>query len=151
MNKPNPSQNQPLIHDNAAIIDLPLYLLITIIIGLIALGSIFSMMVLPTFFTPKPIVTATPLITTINHSNETIHYHIHIISEDHHPIANAHVIIKNTNTIATNTTNTSGQTTIPIQPTIPPGLHETYFDVIVKPPTSQQVTKHHLLKVILRR
>jgi flagellar basal body-associated protein FliL len=150
MNKANSTPKQTIKGNNTAVIDVPLYLLITIIIGLIALGSIFSMMILPTFFTPKPIVTATPLITTINQSNETIHYHFYIHSEDHQPITNAHIIIKNTDTIATNTTNKSGQTTITVQPTIPRGLHETYFDVIVKPPTNQRVTKNHLLKVILR-
>jgi hypothetical protein len=144
-----PSSSSIHNHDSA-VIDLPMYLVITLIIGLVALGSILSMIVLPSFFAPTPQISADPLVAIINSSDASINYHIHVTSVENSPIEDAHVIIKNTNVIATNKTNTSGWTTVSVQPKIPSGLHETYFDVIVKSPSYQQVTYNHMLKVILR-
>jgi len=134
-----------------AVIDLPMYLVVTIIIGLIALGSILSMMVVPPFFTETPIVTIEPLVTTVNASNSPITYYVKVNTPDHQPIRNAHVILRESNTIAVNTTNSSGETRVSIQPVIPVGLHEVYLDVIVKTNRYGSVTNADLLKVILRR
>lgn len=134
-----------------AVIDLPMYLVVTIIIGLIALGSILSMMVIPPFFTATPVVIIDPVVTTVNASNSSITYYVKVNTPDHQPIRNAHVIIKESTTIAINTTNASGETRVRIQPEIPSGLHEIYLDVIVKTNNYQTLTNTDLLKVILRR
>ncbi|MBS3749293.1 MAG: hypothetical protein KGY65_05655 [Candidatus Thermoplasmatota archaeon] len=134
-----------------AVIDLPMYLVVSIVIGIIALGSILSMMVIPSFFSETPIVTIEPLVTTVNASNSSITYYVQVNTLDHQPIRNAHVIIKESNTIAVNTTNSSGETRVNIRPMIPAGLHEVYLDVIVKTNRYESFTNTDLLKVILRR
>ena len=140
-----------LSNSTDAVIDLPMYLVVTIIIGLIALASILSMMVFPPFFTETPVLIIDPVVTTVNASNSSITYYVKVNTPDHQPIRNADVIIKESNTIAINSTNASGETTISIQPEIPLGLHEIYLDVIIKTNNYQTLTNTDLLKVILRR
>lgn len=139
-----------LTEDDNAVIDLPLYLVITLIIGLFVLGSILSMIFIPTFFTPHPIISVSPVLTPINNTTASIQYQITVHTPEQTPITNAHVIIKNQDTIATNTTNNTGMATIVIHPIIPPGLHETYFDVIVRTASYQPFHHQNMLKVILR-
>lgn len=141
--------NMPSITQTEAVIDLPMYLVVTIIIGIIALGSVLSIMVLPSFYTSNPIVTVDPLIASVNNSTDTITYYVQVNTQDHQPIGDAHVIIKHLSTINANTTNSSGQTSITIQPKIPRGLHETYLDVTVKASGYPTITNTKMLKVIL--
>jgi hypothetical protein len=141
--------NMSSIAQTKAVIDLPMYLVVTIIIGIIALGSVLSIMVLPSFYTSNPIVTVDPLIASINNSTSTITYYVQVHTQDHQPIEDAHVIIKHSSTINANTTNSSGQTTITIQPKIPQGLHENYLDVTVKASGYATMTNTKMLKVIL--
>ena len=135
---------------NDSVVDLPMYLVVTLIIGSVALASILSMIFLPSFTIETPLVFVEPLLTSINTSNGTIQYHVRVTTPTHQPLSNAHVIIKNQQSIATNSTNASGETIVTIQATIPPGLQETYFDVIVKSPRYQTFTNINMLKVILR-
>jgi hypothetical protein len=137
-------------NNDSAVLDLPLYLVVTIIIGSIALASILSMIILPPYFTPNPVLTITPVVTAINSSNTTIQYEALVNTQEGKPIANAHVIIKNGQTISTNITNEFGIANLSIQAIIPPGLHECYFDVIVKSST-HQVSYQKMLKVVLWR
>jgi hypothetical protein len=139
------------LKDDSAVIDLPMYLVITLIIGSVALVSILSMMVLPSMFTGTPLVSVEPLITSINTTNASIQYQVYVSTPDHQPIRDAHIILKNQNTIATNSTNNSGGATITIPVTIPSGLQQIYLDVIVKTASYQTVTNNNMLKVILRR
>jgi len=141
--------NMPSIKQTEAVIDLPMYLVVTIIIGIIALGSVLSIMVLPSFYTINPIVTVDPLIASVDNSTDTITYYVQVNTQDDQPIGDAHVIIKHSSTIKANTTNSSGQTTITIQPKIPHGLHETYLDVTVKASGYPTITNTKMLKVIL--
>jgi len=133
-----------------AVIELPLYLVVTTIIGVIVLGSILSMMILPAYLTPTPVVTVSPQIAVINNTSTPLHYQVHVKTPDHHPITHAHVIIKNDHMISTNTTNTTGIAILTLTPNIPQGLHETYFDVLVKTSQFKPVHQKHSLKVILR-
>lgn len=150
--KPMPHLNiHHLTHNDTAVIDLPVYLVITIIIGIFVLGGILSMIFLPSFFTPTPVVTINPLIAMVNNTSTSIQYQVLIQTPDQKPIANAHVIIKNDQTIRTNITNISGMTMITVQPKIPQGLHETFFDVLVKTSTYKSVEHRQMLKVVLRR
>jgi len=139
-----------IISNDSAILDLPLYLVVTIIIGIIALTSILSMIILPTYFTPTPVLDITPVVTSINSSDTSIRYQALVKTPDGKPIEHAHVIIKNGQAISTNTTNELGMAILTIQAIIPTGLHECYFDVIVKSST-HQVTHPQMLKVVLRR
>lgn len=136
--------------DSTAVIELPLYLVVTIIIGIVVLGSILSMMMLPSYLDPTVSVTVKPQIAIINNTTTPLHYHVLVQDPNHQPIANAHVIIKNDYTISTNTTTNLGQTNVTLTPSIPQGIYETYYDVIVKTPDFQPFHQKHLLKVILR-
>lgn len=149
---PSPVKNRhSFLKDDSAVIDLPVYLVITLIIGSVALVSILSMMVLPSIFTDTPIVSVEPLITSINTTNSSIQYQIYVTTPDHQPIRNAHVILKNQHTIAMNSTNKSGGATITIPVRIPSGLQQVYLDVIVKTASYQTISNNNMLKVILRR
>ncbi len=138
------------IHNDSAILDLPLYLVVTMIIGIIALTGILSMIVLPSYFNPTPVLSITPVVTSINTSSSPITYQALVTSSNGKPIKDAHVIIKNGQAISTNTTDEQGKSILTIQATIPIGLHECYFDVIVKY-SNHHVTYPQLLKVVLWR
>lgn len=142
--------NHSLVSNDSAVLDLPLYLVVTIIIGIIALTGILSMMVIPPYFSPTPELSINPVVTTINRSNTLVHYQALIQTPEGQPIEQAHVIIKNGQTIATNTTNELGKANLTLQVTIPNGLHETYFDVIIKS-SNHRISFPQLLKVVLRR
>lgn len=139
-----------VLRDDDSVVDVPMYLVITLIIGSVALASILSMIFMPSFTTETPLVFVEPLLSSINTTNGSVQYHVRVTSPTHQPMVNAHVIIKNQQSIATNSTNESGETIVKIQVTIPQGLQETYFDVIVKSPRYQILTNTNMLKVILR-
>lgn len=138
-----------LHHSDSAVLDLPMYLVVTLIIGILALTSIISMMILPVFPSETPHVTIHPLIKSVNTSNFVISYQVQVIDTDHRPLSDAHVIIKNVDTIAVNTTNQTGSATLMVQGNIPLGLHETYFDVIVKSSKYPTFTSENMLKIVL--
>lgn len=146
---PDKSPNRN-IHNESAILDLPLYLVVTMIIGIIALTGILSMIVLPSYFHPTPVLSISPVVTSINNSSSQVRYHAVVTSSDGKPIKDAHVIIKNGQAISTNSTDEQGKSILTIQATIPMGLHECYFDVMVKY-SNHQVFYPQLLKVVLWR
>jgi hypothetical protein len=127
-----------------------MYLVVTLIIGILALASMFSLMFLPVFPSETPHVTVDPLITSVNSTNSSITYQVQITDTNHRPLTNAHIIIKNMDTIAVNTTNESGMATLNVQVTMPIGLHETYLDVIVKTSKYPTFSSEDMLKVVLR-
>lgn len=135
--------------DDSSVVDIPMYLVVTLIIGLVVLASILSMIFLPSLTTETPLVFVEPLLSSINTSTGSIQYHVRVTTPTHQPMVDAHVIIKNQQSIATNSTNESGQTIVSIQVRIPQGLQETYFDVIVKSNRYQTLTNTNMLKVIL--
>lgn len=136
-------------NDNA-ILDLPFYLLVTIIIGLLVIIGIFSMMIIPSFISSEPVLSISPMITTTNSRNTSINYSILLQTKDNQAISQAHIIIRNEFVIATNVTNATGQTIIPVEISIPEGLYEAYLDVIIKSNTNPTITRKDMLKVVLR-
>ncbi|MDG6218109.1 MAG: hypothetical protein QCI00_01545, partial [Candidatus Thermoplasmatota archaeon] len=72
------SNGDSFLTGNDSVVDVPMYLVVTLIIGSVALASILSMIFLPSFIIETPLVSVEPLLSSINTSNGTVQYHVRV-------------------------------------------------------------------------
>ena len=126
-------RNWTFVRNNNATIDLPMKLIVSLIIGSLALIAIIGTLHQFPFPPSTLYVTVSPQMGSINETNNISVFTITILdSSSHKPIQNGLVILKETNMIAYNQTNEEGFCIIPVSLQMPIGINEMYLDVQVK-------------------
>ena len=118
--------------DSTAVIDLPMRLVVSLIIGTVALSAMIAFMIQPCLFPQVLSVSIDPLVSSINDTNTNVSFHIHVTDDAGNPVTDANVIIKGYHNIKSNRTDHLGNTHISFSMHIPEGISESYLDVIVK-------------------
>jgi len=118
--------------DSSAVIDLPMRLVVSLIIGTVALSAIIAFMMHPCIIPHTLSVSIDPLVLSINGSDQNVSIKIHVSDESNDPVNDAVVTIKGHDVIIANTTDHLGDTVLSFPVTIPEGISEIYLDVMVK-------------------
>ncbi|MDG6229591.1 MAG: hypothetical protein QCH96_06465 [Candidatus Thermoplasmatota archaeon] len=134
--------------DRNAVIDLPMRLIVSVIIGTIALSTIIAVIVQPCLFPRSLSISIDPLTHTINDTSSNISFQVHVIDDSGHPVSHATVIIKGLDTIKSNVTDDSGDTLLILSMRFPEGISEMFLDVIVKAPCATTRTLNNYLRII---
>ena len=138
----------PFFTDDCAVIDLPLRMLVSLVIGLISLTVILSFVFQPSLFEQELIVSIHPSIAVINQTNPETHFLITVSDEQAHLISQAQVIVHADTFIKYNMTDNNGETTIKVNTTTQTDQYETFADVKVKASGYQSFFGKDLIKII---
>ena len=133
-----------------AVIGLPMRLIVSIIIGTIALIAILSFILNPCLFPKKMIISIDPMINTLPEGENISEFDFNLtVSElDGHPITNAQVIIKGLGGIGSGSTDENGKVTIGITVELVEGQNENYLDVSVKAPCHESFLQNDMIKIV---
>lgn len=131
-----------------AVIDLPLRLVVSLIIGMISLAAILSFILQPGFIDPELNVTLSNSIIVTNESNVAHPIQVTVLNEIQHPIKQAQVIFKSNYFIDSNQTDENGKTILIVNTTDMQTTYETYVDVMVKASGYQPYERQNLIKII---
>jgi len=134
--------------DEQAVIDLPMRLLISIVLGCIvittALGFIDTIDLIPS----EMMVNINPIIYTINSSREIVNISIHVSSRNGKPIEDALVVVRGLGGLSYNRTNEEGLANLSIQVELPEGVYEGYLDVSIEAEGFSKYIQRNLIKII---
>ncbi len=123
---------KPFISNESAVIDLPMKLLVSLIIGTISLTVILSFLFQPVLFEKEVIVSVNPTVAVVNETSDETLFTVTVSDENAHYISNAQVIFHGDHFIQSNMTDKKGQTTIRVNTTTSSRQYETFADVKVK-------------------
>lgn len=130
------------------VIDLPMRIVVSLIIGMVCLAAILSFFIQPNFYNPEPLITVSPTVAIINETNSKQLFIITVLDEKSHNLPEALVIFHSDFFIQTNKTNSNGQTTLLINATTTQHLYEAYIDVTVKAQGFQTFYQQDMIKLI---
>lgn len=144
--KPNIHQ---LSKENSAVIDMPMKLMISLIIGSLTLATIIGFITQSSILPASLYVTIQPTMSTINDSTNTSFFHIMVKdSSDQQPIHQGLVTIKGHETIAYNYTNKTGKCIIPVTIHLEDGINELFLDVQVKASGYDPCINENMIRII---
>ncbi len=135
--------------ENSAVIDMPMKLVISLIIGSIALATIIGFITQSSIIPVPLYVTVQPTIASINDSVNISYFSIVIKdSSNHKAINQGLVIIKGTGIIAYNYTNKTGRCIIPVTINLENGINEIFLDVEVKALGYDYYVHENMIRII---
>jgi len=138
-----------IINNKEAVVGLPMRLMVSIIIGTIALAFIISYVTNPFLFPQDMKVSINPFVHIVDSENPTeINIKFNVNDSDNKPIEKAEIIIKGVNTISNNYTDQNGVSTFNIIISMDENLIEDYLDVKVKKPGFNTYSKNDLIKIV---
>jgi len=115
-----------------AVLDLPMGLVVSLIIGSVCLLAILSLMLQASMIPGNLQVEIQPGYILLNDSNALVNVSVLVTDSTHHPIHNAIVIIRGYHCAVGNRTNESGYIVEQISPKMQPGLKETFLEITVQ-------------------
>ncbi len=138
------------IKNEKAVIDLPMRLTVSIIIGTVALVAILSFILNPCLFPSKMIISVDSIVNEIPSGNVSADFNLTIsVSEaDGRPIRNANVIIKGLGGIGSGSTDENGEITIQITVELEDGQYEGYLDVSIKAVCHETFSQNDMIKIV---
>lgn len=140
---------QGFIKNKKAVIELPMRLTVSIVIGTIALIAIFSYMLNPCLFPDKMMVSTNPLVYTVSGTDPAdLDIVVNVTDTQGNPIQGAVVLIKGLKGIDTNTTSNTGSTNITITVTLEEEANEGYLGVNVKAACHETFDQQDLIKIV---
>jgi len=119
------------LKNRQAVIDMPLRLTVTIVIGTLVLIAILTYMNNTTLIAEEIIVEIDTYSVEYQDNNS---FQITVTDTQHQPLCDCLVIIKGLGQITSNRTDTSGLTTLKVSCSLNATQQQGYLDVIVKPP-----------------
>ncbi len=117
--------------NNKAVIDMPLRLTVTIIIGTIALLAILGYMSTFSYLSEEIIVEVDTYTAQLKSNNS---FQITVTDAKGNPLPGSLVIIKGLEQLSSNTTDATGRTTLEVCCSLNATQSQGYLDMIVKPP-----------------
>lgn len=136
------------VKSKKAVLGLPMRLMVSIIIGTVALAAIISFVSNPCLFPAKMIVSIEPMVSTINSSHNYTEIDITVCGTDGAQIREALVIIKGPGSVESSYTNEYGKASINITSKLESGANEGYLDVIVKAACHETFTHEDMIKIV---
>ena len=138
------------IKNNNAVIGLPMRLIVSIVIGSVALIAILSFILNPCLFPSKMIVSVDSMVNEIPTGNVSADFNFtfSIIDREGHSIHNANIIIKGLGGIGSGSTNENGETTIQISVELKDGQYEGYLDVSAKAACYETFSQNDMIKIV---
>jgi flavin reductase (DIM6/NTAB) family NADH-FMN oxidoreductase RutF len=134
--------------DTFAVIDLPMRLVVSLIIGSVALGTIVSFMMQPCLFPRSLSVSIDPLSLTINNTSSDVSFLVHVIDDANHPVSDALVIIKGNYDVASNMTDETGYCHLSLTVYLPDGISEGYLDVQIKASCKTTFDQKDIIRIV---
>lgn len=144
-------QESSLFHESAAVIDLPMRLVVTLIIGTVALSSIIAFIAQPCLIPQNLSVSLDPLVTSVNTSERNVSIRCVVTDEMHMPVKDAVVLIRGNHVIKANRTDDKGLAILVFEVSFPEGISEMFFDVVVKSSCATTQTLSNAVKIIQRQ
>jgi len=142
-------QLQQFKKNKNAVIDLPMKLTVSIIIGTVALIAILSYIMNPCMFPSQMVVSVNPILNTIpgNQPSE-LDIIVFVNDTDGYAIKDAIVLIKGLGGIGSNYTDENGETTINITVELAQSANEGYLDISVKAACHEKYIQDELIKIV---
>lgn len=138
--------------NDEAVLDLPLRLTVSIVIGMIALVAILSYICNPCLVPQKMVVAVTPHIVHLSGNDpENISVSISVNDTNHHPISGAAVILKGLGGASSGYTDENGGVILIIQVHLESGLSEGYLDVVIQVVCHDSFDQKDMIKVVKTR
>ena len=133
-----------------AVIDLPMRLTVSIVVGTVALIAILSFILNPCLFPGKMIVSVDSMVNEIPVGNVSADFNFtfSIVDIEGHSIHNANVIIKGLGGIGSGSTDENGEITIQISVELEEGQYEGYLDVSVKAACHETFSQNDMIKIV---
>lgn len=143
-------KNKIFIHDQKAVLDLPLRLTVCLVIGSMALMFILMYILNPCILPGKMIVTIEPITNIIpsGTNQATFTLKIRVTDRNGYPIKDANILINGLGDAEDNLTNSRGQSIIEITPYLTPGVNEGYLDIIIKSSCKETFSQNKMIKVV---
>jgi len=138
------------IKNENAVIDLPMRLTVSIVVGTVALIAILSFIINPCLFPGKMIVSVDSMVNEIPVGNVSSEFNFtfSVIDTEGHSIHNANVIIKGLGGIGSGSTDENGEITIQISAELKEGQYEGYLDVSVKAACYETFSQNDMIKIV---
>lgn len=134
-----------LLKNRQAVIDMPLRLTVTIVIGTLVLLAILSYMNNTTLIAEDIIVEIDTYSVAYQDNNS---FQITVTDTQHQALSDCLVIIKGLGQITSNRTDTNGVATIQVSCNLNATQQQGYLDVIVKPPDGfNEYQQNELIKI----
>ena len=137
-----------LCSDVSAVIDLPMRLVVTLIIGTVALSAIIAFVAQPCLLPQSLFVSMDPLVSSVNTSDRNVSIQFTVTDDHHNPVKDALVTIKGNYVIKANRTDNNGWTILVFEVSISEGISEVFLDVVVKASCSTTRSFTNAIKII---
>ena len=138
-----------LMRNNNAVLGLPLRIMVSLVIGTVALGAILSYILNPCLFPERLVVSVSPMMTTVSGDqpvNAT--FLVHVNDTKSHPICDARVIIKGLGGACSGYTDNQGKITLVVQVQLDPGIHEGYLGLSVSASCHEPFEQFDVIKIV---
>jgi hypothetical protein len=140
------------IQNDDAVLGLPLRVMVSLIVGTVALGAILSYILNPCLFPERLVVSVSPMMTTVSSdqaSNAT--FLVHVNDTKSHPIRGARVIIKGLGGAGYGYTDRQGKINLMVKVHLDPGIHEGYLSLSVSAPCHESCEQFDIIKIVKTR
>jgi len=132
-----------------AVIGLPLRLVVSLIIGMIALGTILAFLSTPGLVPQPLVVSVSPLVGTIaGNETENVSFLVSVSDREGHAQASATVIITGLGSAGIGRTNASGRARVCLSVSLEPGVLEGYLDVRVSAAQHPRFEQAAMVKIL---
>ena len=140
--------SKTFLKNNDGVIDLPIRLLVSIIIGTFSLAVILTFIFQQTIVPQHMVISISPLICSVNDTHHHPSFSITVSDENGQGIANAQVILKGSDIIDAGITNQLGETKLSLNMSTENYMYESYIDVMVKHPKYTDFFQGDMIKII---
>jgi hypothetical protein len=137
------------LSDTNAVLDLPMRLTVSLIIGGIALAAILGYMLNPCLFPGRMIISVSPMVEGIDFGGpENIDFTVTVTDSEGRGVSQASVIIVGLGGIGHGSTDGSGTVTIEVANImLEDGVFEGFLDVQVKAPCFESFSQRDMIKI----
>ena len=138
-----------LLDNEDAVIGLPLRIVVSLVIGMVALASILSFMTSSGVISQPLVVSVSPMLRTISgNESQNVSFMVVVMDRNGHCIDAATVILSGLGSAGIGRTNASGRTWVQLPVSLQEGIWEGYLDVSVSAPPHPRYKQEAMVKIV---